>query len=103
MMTFDYKLVNYLVQGSSADCTKEAVLAYMLVKPDTHRLLLSVHDELLVSVPRREVKRGMECLRTAMEGVKFDLPMLSEGSVSETNWAELRPYDKKGVLCPPTK
>jgi DNA polymerase-1 len=103
MMTFDYKLVNYLVQGSSADCTKEAMLAYMAAKPASHRMLVAVHDELLVSVPRREVKRGMECLRTAMEGVKFDLPMLSEGSVSETNWAELRPYDKKGVLCPPTK
>ena len=31
-----------------------------------------------------------------MESVEFDVPILSEGSISDTNWAELKDYDKKG-------
>ena len=97
MMTFDYKLVNYLVQGSSADCTKDAILAYSRAQPKGHKLLLSVHDELLLSVPEKQADKGMEALRVAMEGIPFDVQMLSEGKVSITNWADLKPYDKKGV------
>lgn len=103
MMTFDYKLVNYLVQGSSADCTKQAILEYSRTKPSGHRLLASVHDELLVSVPAEELVAGMEALRVAMEGIKFDVPMLSEGKWSVTSWASMVPYDKKGELCVNTK
>jgi len=31
-----------------------------------------------------------------MESVEFDVPMLSEGSTSSTNWNDLKDYDKKG-------
>ena len=40
----------------------------------------------------------MEVLRVQMESIPFDVPMLSEGSVSATNWAELKDYDKKGKV-----
>ena len=40
----------------------------------------------------------MEVLRTAMESIEFDVEMLSEGSVSTTNWAELVKYDEKGKV-----
>lgn len=105
LMTFDYKLVNYLVQGSSADCTKEAILAYERSRPKDHRLLCAIHDELLVSVPKAQAAKGMEALRVAMEGIPFDVPMLSEGKWAPGggSWADLKPYDKKGVLCPNTK
>jgi hypothetical protein len=33
-----------------------------------------------------------------MEGVEFDVPILSEGSISFTNWDELQDYDKKGKI-----
>ena len=94
--TFDYKMLNTLVQGSAADCTKEAVIRYYAAKPKGHRLLLTVHDELLVSVPAKQVDRGMEVLRSAMESVEFDLPILSEGDVSTTTWAAMTAYDEKG-------
>jgi len=99
---FDYKLVNVLIQGSAADCTKEAIIRFHHLKNKlgkTHwRLVLNVHDQLTVSVPINELVEAMEVLRQAMESVEFDVPMLSEGAISYTNWAELTDYDKKGKL-----
>lgn len=98
LRTFEYKLLNRLVQGSAADCTKEAVIRYYEDKPDDHHLLLTVHDELLASVPEEDLELGMELLKACMESIEFEVPMLSEGEVSKTNWASMKPYDKKGVL-----
>ena len=99
---FDFKLVNVLIQGSAADCTKTAIIQFIkrcaeLGKLNAWWLLLNVHDQLTVSVPIAELDEAMEVLRQAMEGVKFDVPMLSEGAISEVNWNELYDYDKKGV------
>ncbi len=100
---FDYKLVNVLIQGSAADCTKEA-----LIKTQTafeaagHAhdwfVLLNVHDQITCSVPKKDLKQSMEILRVQMESVAFDVPILSEGAISATNWAELSEYDKKGKV-----
>lgn len=98
--TFDYKLINVLIQGSASDCTKEATIRYMEAKPKGHYFYATVHDETLVSVPRAELESGMECLRKAMESVEFDVPMLSEGTAG-MNWAGLKDYDKKGVRVSP--
>lgn len=96
LRTFEYKMLNVLIQGSAADCTKDAIIRYYMVKPPGHKLLLSVHDELLCLVPSDEFETGMELLRESMEHVKFSVPMLSEGKVSATNWSEMISYDKKG-------
>lgn len=103
LMTFDYKLLNVLIQGSAADCTKEAAIRYHEVKPKDHVMYLTVHDEFLNSVPGAQLAKGMACLREAMESVKFDVPMLSEGAISFTNWAQLDTYDKKGEITWHTK
>lgn len=91
--TFDYKMVNVLVQGSSADCTKQAIIEYHATKPPSHHLLITVHDELLASVPVGEVDAGHAALRRAMASVNFDVAMLSDGKSSTTNWAEMQRYD----------
>lgn len=97
---FDYKLVNVLIQGSAADCTKESIIAFddarKRLKKDHWRLRLSVHDQNTATVPIKEAKEGMEVLRVSMESVPFDVPMLSEGAISNTNWEDLQDYDKKG-------
>lgn len=98
MMTFDYKQLNRLVQGSAGDCTKQAVINYWRLKDPADRLYLTVHDQLLISTPRRRVVPAMEALRLAMESVVFDVPMLSEGKYSLTSWADLKTYDKAGVI-----
>jgi len=93
---FDYKMLNVLIQGSAADCTKEAVIRYWATKPASHQLLLTVHDELLVMCPKDEVELGMRLLQEAMDGIKFGVPMLSEGKTTSTNWSALKTYDKGG-------
>lgn len=93
---FDYKLVNVLIQGSAADCTKQAIINFYGVKKPQWKIILNVHDQITISVPKKEVGEAMEVLRVQMERVEFDVPILSEGAVSETNWDALRDYDKKG-------
>lgn len=93
---FDYKLVNVLIQGSAADCTKEATIRFCEAKRPHWRVLMTVHDELVVSVPRAERDAAMELLRESMESVELDVPMKSEGTWSPDNWASLKEYDKKG-------
>lgn len=102
MRTFDYKMVNILIQGSAADCSKEAVIRLHKAitkakKQNEWLLILQVHDQLTMSVPAKDVAAAMELLRQVMESIEFDVPMLSEGSTSSTNWAELVDYDKKGA------
>lgn len=100
---YDYKMVNCLIQGSAADCTKEAIIQFdderKRLKRWEWKLILNVHDQLTVSVPIAHTVQSMDVLKTAMEGVQFDVPMLTEGSTSQTNWHKLIDYDKKGVLC----
>lgn len=89
--TFEYKLLNYLIQGSAADCTKQALINYDQIKK-SGRLMLSVHDEANVSVPESELKSEMALLKESMESVKFDVHMLTDGKVSQSNWGELQPW-----------
>lgn len=98
MMKFDYKLVNIIVQGSAADCTKEAIIRYRKMKHKDSIIVLNVHDQLTAAVPISILKPEMEVLRKSMESVEFDVPILSEGAISYTNWDELKDYDKKGRL-----
>lgn len=98
MREFDYKLVNVLIQGSAADCTKEAIIRYHKAKDKTARIVLNVHDQVTASVPKKIYKTEMEVMRRTMESVEFDVPILSEGSISSTNWDELQDYDKKGKV-----
>jgi DNA polymerase-1 len=91
--TYEYKLLNYLIQGSAADCTKQAIINYHELKKDS-RLLTTVHDELNISAPKSAVKQEMALLREAMQSVKFDVPMLSDGKVGP-NWASLEKFKEK--------
>lgn len=93
---FDYKMLNLLIQGSAADCTKEALIRYMKAKPKSHKVLMTIHDEILISVPKRQLNTAMKLMRDCMESVEFSVPMLSEGKWSDKDWEKLKHYDKKG-------
>jgi DNA polymerase I-like protein with 3'-5' exonuclease and polymerase domains len=99
---FDYKMVNLLVQGSAADCMKEAIIrvyeAFEAASSGAWQILLNVHDQLTVQAPIKDVCTAMATLSHAMESIEFDVPMKSEGSISLTSWAALRPYDKRGEI-----
>ncbi|HEU4854187.1 MAG TPA: DNA polymerase, partial [Nitrosospira sp.] len=99
MQHFDYKMVNILIQGSGADATKEALIRFHTTKQAQTKIVLNVHDQITASTHPDLAAHQMEVLRMAMEGLEFDVPLLSEGAISGTNWNELKDYDKKGKLC----
>lgn len=74
---FAYKLLNYLVQGSSADLTKQALIDYHKAKQHG-RLLLTVHDQIVISCPKQHWIIEALILKKAMEGQALDAPLLAD-------------------------
>lgn len=89
-MTFEYKLLNYLIQGSSADATKEAIVRFYYSKErkPSWRLLVTVYDEINISAPIKEQKEAMALLKRCMEELEFDVPMISDGKAGKS-WGTL--------------
>ena len=113
IQTFDYKMVNTLVQGSAADDTKEAMIRFARQMVGAERfdrdlvaalaehpwkLLLQVHDELVASVPAGDVAKAHDAMRETMESVEFDVRVLTEGEWSSESWGAMRTYDARGVV-----
>ena len=86
-----YKLLNYLIQGSAADCTKQALINMNNHPHFTGKLIVTVHDEINFSSPRKDVARNMKALREAMLDVAFDVPMISDPKTGP-RWGELTKY-----------
>jgi DNA polymerase I-like protein with 3'-5' exonuclease and polymerase domains len=86
--TFEYKLLNYLIQGSAADQTKEAIIRWWPNRGDS-RFLATVHDEIDICAPKATAPKAMAALREAMESLEFDVKMLSDGFIGPS-WGNLR-------------
>lgn len=91
LQTFEYKLLNVLIQGSAADCTKEAAIRVDEACRES-RFLMTVHDELMLDAPAGAYKEEMARMRDAMESVEFDVPMLSDGKWGRTSWGTMRKF-----------
>lgn len=102
-MTYEYKLINYLVQGSAADATKEALLRYHEHPRKLGRFLVTVYDEINTNSPPENTERlrrlaaqeEMAVLRECMESIEFDVPLLTDGKWG-LNWADLEKF-KEGL------
>ena len=85
--------VNTTVQGTAADLMKMAMIRLHsdLTKGGLRsRLLIQVHDELLLEVPEEELKEVSFLVKNAMESVHpLDVPLLAEIR-SGPNWLETR-------------
>jgi DNA polymerase-1 len=83
--------VNTVVQGTAADLIKRAMLAVSaaLREADSRaRMILQVHDELVLEVPASEVESVAARTREVMEGVwSLAVPLLVEVGVGR-NWRE---------------
>jgi DNA polymerase-1 len=86
--------INMPIQGTASDIVKIAML-----KVDEEfkraalesRLLMQVHDELLVEVPEKEVAKVSEILRHEMEtAVELDVPLVADVGVGD-NWMDAKP------------
>jgi len=84
--------VNTTIQGTAADLMKLAMLRVDAALAGTgarSRILLQVHDELLLEVPADELARVKELVREAMEGVRpLRVPLLVDQK-SGPNWMEV--------------
>ena len=85
--------VNFVMQGSNADIIKVAMIRIARRLTDEGRgarLVLQVHDELLLEVPETELSKVRELVRAEMVGA-YDLdPSLAVDVGVGDNWAEAK-------------
>ena len=86
--------INAPIQGTAADIMKIAMIKIppALAKAGLHgKMLLQVHDELVVECPRSELNELVRVARDIMENAfKLDIPLTTEARWG-TNWDELKP------------
>lgn len=76
-----YKLGNVLIQGSSADMTKTAMIRYFEHPDRRGNLVMTVHDELVAEVDERYLDDEMQILRWSMDDIDgWDVPLRSDGA-----------------------
>ncbi len=83
--------INAPIQGTAADIMKRAMVRVPGALVETGlsaRLLLQVHDELLLEVPEAEVEATSKLVRAVMENAAhLGVPLVAEAGVA-LNWAE---------------
>jgi len=90
---FYYKLGNVLIQGSSADMTKEAMIRYFYHPKRKGDIILTVHDEIVSEVDDEHIDSEMDILKWAMDDIpSWDVPLRSDGCVGK-NLAEMKDYE----------
>jgi DNA polymerase-1 len=89
MMEFGYKSLNALIQGSCADMAKKATVDYWDSKQDS-RLLLLVHDEVIISAKKEHAEREAENLSKCMvNAYQMSVPMVAEAVIGN-NYMEIK-------------
>ncbi len=91
--------INTPIQGTAADLIKVAMNnlnSALVQKKLKSKILLQVHDELILEVPKNEIDMVMGVVKNSMEGVgalrsfpKIDVPLTVEIGTGQ-NWLELK-------------
>jgi DNA polymerase-1 len=86
--------INAPIQGTAADLVKIAMIkvhARLRREKLGGRMILQVHDELLLEVPENEVERTKEVVKAEMESVhEMSVPLVVDVGVGK-NWMEAKP------------
>jgi len=86
--------INMPIQGTASDIVKIAMLhveAEFKREKLKARMLMQVHDELLVEAPEEETPRVVEILRKEMESaVELDVPLVVDVGIGD-NWMDAKP------------
>ena len=84
--------MNTPVQGSAADLIKKAMIDLreeLRQRKMASRLILQIHDELLLEVPEEEAEVARGLVRAVMEGaLQLEVPLVAEAKLGR-NWAEV--------------
>jgi DNA polymerase-1 len=93
--------INMPIQGTAADIIKIAMIQLpgrLVAAGLKARLLLQVHDELVLEVPRNEVDATTAILRETMEGaLKLDVPLTVDIKVGD-DWESMRPLTREDAV-----
>jgi DNA polymerase-1 len=85
--------INMPIQGTASDIVKIAMLKVdQAIKREKlkARMLMQIHDELLVEAPFEEVDRVSELLKREMENaVQLDVPLVADVGVGD-NWMDAK-------------
>jgi len=89
--------INTPIQGSAADIIKVAMVAIdenLIRHKLDSKMILQVHDELVLDVPKRELDSIHKVIRDGMENViKLKVPVEAHIEIGK-NWLELEPLGK---------
>jgi DNA polymerase-1 len=90
--------INMPIQGTAADIVKIAMIRLeerLRAEGFAARMLLQVHDELLLEAPQDEVDRLVPVLRETMEGaLPLDVPLTVDVKVG-TDWESMSPISRR--------
>jgi DNA polymerase-1 len=98
--------INMPIQGTAADIIKIAMIrlperlraANVEGRPLRARVLLQVHDELVLEVPRGEVDVVAPIVRETMEGaLQLDVPLTVDIKVGD-DWESMRPLTREDAI-----
>jgi DNA polymerase-1 len=93
--------INMPIQGTAADIIKIAMIRLpgrLRAAGLNARLLLQVHDELVLEVPRSEVDATAPVLRDVMENaLKLDVPLTVDVKVGD-DWESMRPLTREDAV-----
>jgi DNA polymerase-1 len=93
--------INMPIQGTAADIIKIAMIRLperLLAAGLRARLLLQVHDDLVLEVPREEVDAVVPILRDTMENaLKLDVPLTVDVKVGD-NWEAMTPLTREDAI-----
>ena len=94
--------INMPIQGTAADIMKIAMIRVAARLRDERfrvRLLLQVHDELLLEVPRDEVERLVPLVRDTMEAaLALDVPLTVDVKTGD-DWESMTPVPRDAVAA----
>ncbi len=89
--------VNMPIQGTAADIIKIAMINLsraLRQEGYAARMILQVHDELVLEVPDNELSRVVPLVVEVMESAfTLEVPLVAEASVG-VNWAEMEPWER---------
>ena len=82
--------VNLPIQGTAADILKWAMIKLHSALPSEAKMILTVHDELVVEAPVGQCDEVSQIMRTQMENaVEFSVPLTVDIGIGH-NWKEAK-------------
>lgn len=87
------QIINSLIQGSSGDITKMAMVYLDKILPPEMDLILTVHDELVIRAPEDRAEEAQALLKEAMLGEHIQslvrVPITADSAVAKT-WGAMK-------------